>query len=219
VAAGGPRFDLGSALTAASGALGQRAEALGALWRQKQLEYSWLRSLMGRHADFWTVTGDALDYALARFGIEAPDIRAKLMGAYLALRAYPEVTPVLQALQRLKLRAAILSNGSPSMLAAVVSTAAIGPLLHDIISVEDVGVFKPHPTVYQRAVDRLGVTPDAICFLSANGWDIAGAASFGFRTVWVNRAGAPPERLPAGAAAEISDLGGLLALLPAAETG
>ncbi len=215
----GTLFDLGSALAGAAAALGDKAQAVATLWRRKQLEYSWLRSLMGRYADFWAVTGEALDHALAAHRIEAPDVRARLMSAYLTLKAYADVRPVLEALHRRRMAAAILSNGTKSMLTAVVSHAGIGPLLAEVISVEEVGIYKPHPSVYQRAVDRLAVPRERICFLSANGWDVAGAASFGFRAVWVNRDGGVPERLPAGAAAEIRDLGGLLGLLGAPAAG
>jgi 2-haloacid dehalogenase len=215
----GTLFDLRSALTAAAADLRAKAEPLGALWRQKQLEYSWLRSLMGRHADFWAVTGEALDFAMAQHGLADPELRARLMSAYLVLKAYPEASAVLEALQQRRVPAAILSNGAPSMLAAVVSSAGLGPLLLQVISVEEVGIFKPHPTVYQRAVDRLGVAAERICFLSSNGWDVAGAASFGFRTVWVNRAGASAEQLPGTPAAVIADLRGLLDLLPVAAGG
>jgi 2-haloacid dehalogenase len=212
----GTLFDLGSALAGASAALGDKAEPIAALWRRKQLEYSWLRSLMGRHADFWSVTGEALDHALATHGIAAPVIRARLMSAYLALAPYPEARGVLEELHRRKMPAAILSNGTPTMLTAIVRHASFGPLLKEVISVEEVGIYKPHPTVYQRAIDRLGVARERICFLSGNGWDVAGAASFGFRVAWVNRAGAIGEHLPARPAAEIKDLRGLLDLLPAA---
>ncbi|MBX6321696.1 MAG: haloacid dehalogenase type II [Rhodospirillaceae bacterium] len=209
----GTLFDLGSALSGAAAALGDRAEGVAALWRRKQLEYAWLRSLMDRYADFWAVTGEALDHALAAHGIVAPEIRARLMSSYLALKPYPDVRPVLAALHRRRMAAAILSNGTRSMLTAVVSHAGITALLAEIISVDEVGVYKPHPAVYQRAVDRLGVPRERICFLSSNGWDVAGAATFGFRAVWVNRAGAVPDCLPARAAAEIRDLSALPALL------
>jgi 2-haloacid dehalogenase len=212
----GTLFNLGSALAGAGVALGDKADPIAALWRRKQLEYSWLRSLMGRHADFWTVTGEALDHALAAHGIAAPEIRARLMSAYLSLAPYPETRGVLEELHRRKVPAAILSNGSQTMLTAIVSHARLGPLLKEVISVEEAGIYKPHPTVYQRAVDRLGVARERICFLSSNGWDVAGAASFGFRVIWVNRAAAPPERLPGAPAAEVADLGGLLAFVPAA---
>lgn len=211
----GTLFDLRSALTTAAADLGAKAEPFGALWRQKQLEYSWLRSLMGKHADFWAVTGEALDYAMAHYGLTAPELRARLMSAYLALKAYPDALTVLTALQERRIPAAILSNGAPSMLAAIVSHAGLRPLLQEVISVEEVGIFKPHPSVYQLAVERLGVPAEQICFLSANGWDIAGAASFGFRAVWVNRTGAGPEKLPGKPHAEVKELTGLLELLPA----
>jgi 2-haloacid dehalogenase len=215
----GTLFDLSSALSGAAADLGDTSNAVAALWRRKQLEYSWLRSLMGRHADFWTVTGEALDHALEAHGVAAPEIRARLMSAYLSLTPYPEARGVLEALHQRKIPAAILSNGAPTMLTAIVSHAGFGPLLKEVITVEEVGIYKPHPNVYQRAVDRLAVPRERICFLSSNGWDVAGAASFGFRVLWVNRAGAAPERLPGVPAAEIADLGGLLSFLPPAVQG
>jgi 2-haloacid dehalogenase len=163
---------------------------------------------MGHHADFWQVTGDALDYALARTGAD-PALREPLMQAYLALDAYPEVPDVLRRLRAGGLKTAILSNGAPKMLEAGARSAGIDGLLDVVLSVEDVGVFKPHPKVYQLAVDRLGVRADQIAFQSSNAWDVSGAAAFGLRAVWVNRHGMPPERLPGVAEHELRDLSGL----------
>ena len=211
----GTLFDLGSAVARERGRLGaERADALSRIWRTKQLEYTWLRSLMGRHADFRRVTGDSLDHALDALGLAAEDgLRDALMRAYLRLDAYPEVPAVLRRLRAAGLPCAILSNGSPEMMAAGVGSAGLGDLLDAVLSVESVGVFKPHPSVYRLAVDRLGVRPGEIAFQSSNAWDVHGAAAFGFRCVWVNRAGAAPERLPGAAAAELRDLGGLPDLL------
>jgi 2-haloacid dehalogenase len=206
----GTLFDLGSAVARERGRLGARADELGRIWRTKQLEYTWLRSLMGRHADFWRVTGDALDHALDALGIADPDLREALMRAYLRLDAYPEVAAVLQRLRDAGLPRAILSNGSPVMLEAGVKSAGLADLLGAVLSVESVGVFKPHPAVYQLAVDRLGVAARGeIAFLSSNAWDVHGAAAFGLRCAWVNRAGAKPERLPGAALVELQDLSGL----------
>jgi 2-haloacid dehalogenase len=208
----GTLFDVHSAVARLRLRVGAQADALSQLWRAKQLEYTWLRALMGRHADFWQVTGDALDYALARTGVD-PAVREPLMQAYLALDAYPEVPDVLRRLRAGGLRTAILSNGEPGMLAAGARSAGIDGLLDAILSVEDVGIFKPHPRVYQLAVDRLGVPADRIAFQSSNAWDVSGAATFGLRAVWINRLGMPPERLPGAAEHELRDLSGLLALL------
>ncbi len=167
---------------------------------------------MGRHADFWQVTGEALDYALARTGIE-PALRAPLLEAYLALDAYPEVADVLRRLRAGGLTTAILSNGEPRMLEAGARSAGIERMLDAILSVEAVGIFKPAARVYRLAVDRLGVPAQAIAFQSSNAWDVHGAACCGLRPVWVNRQGAPPERLPGAAEHELRDLAALPALL------
>jgi 2-haloacid dehalogenase len=208
----GTLFDVHSAVARLRARVGEHAEALSQLWRAKQLEYTWLRALMGRHAGFWQVTGDALDHALARTGVD-PALREPLMQAYLALDAYPEVPDTLRRLREGKLRIALLSNGEPGMLATAAQSAGIDGMLDAILSVEEVGIFKPHPKVYQLAVDRLAVPPDQIAFQSSNAWDVSGAASFGLRTVWINRQGMPPERLPGSAEHELSDLSGLPALL------
>lgn len=208
----GTLFDVHSAVARLRARVGRQADALSQLWRTKQLEYTWLRALMGRHVDFWQVTGDALDYALARTGVD-PAVREPLMEAYLSLDAYPEVPEVLRRLRAGGLKTAILSNGEPEMLAAGARSARIDALLDAVLSVEDVGIFKPHPKVYQLAVDRLGVAAERIAFQSSNAWDVNGAATFGFRAVWINRLGLPPERLPGAAEHELKDLSELPALL------
>ena len=208
----GTLFDVHSAVARLRDRVGEQADALSQLWRTKQLEYTWLRALMGRHVDFWQVTGDALDYALARTGVD-PAVREPLMEAYLSLDAYPEVPDVLRRLRAGGLKTAILSNGEPEMLAAGARSARIDDLLDAVLSVENVGIFKPHPKVYQLAVDRLGVAAERIAFQSSNAWDVNGAATFGFRAVWINRLGMPPERLPGAATHELRDLSGLPTLL------
>jgi 2-haloacid dehalogenase len=208
----GTLFDVHSAVARLRARIGAPADALSQLWRSKQLEYTWLRAVMGRHADFWQVTGDALDYALARTGTD-PAVREPLMQAYLSLAAYPEVPGVLRRLRAGGLATAILSNGEPGMLQAGARSAGIEDLLDAILSVEDVGIFKPHSKVYQLAVDRLALPPDQIAFQSSNAWDVNGAAAFGLRAVWINRLKMPPERLPGAAEHELRDLSGLPALL------
>jgi len=196
----GTLFDVHSAVAAHSARMGQNADAISATWRSKQLEYTWLRSLMGRHADFWEVTGDALDFALERHGIDThaathSGLRDALMQAYLKLLPYPEVATTLAELRERGLRMAILSNGSPDMLAAAVDNAQLHGMFEAVLSVESVGIYKPAPRVYQMAVEQLGLSRKHILFLSSNGWDVSGAKSFGFRTFWINRTGAPVERL------------------------
>jgi len=203
----GTLLDVGDLTAAARPRLGERATALGDLIRRKQLEYSWLRTLMGRHADFRQVTADALDYALEAFGCsDDPALRAALLDRWRAPRPYPDALALLDRLRAAGMATAILSNGPPAMLGEAVAAAGLGDRLDAVLSVEAVGRYKPHPEVYALASARFGVTPGAIGFVSGNGWDVAGAAAFGFRVAWVNRAGAPRERLPAGPAAVIASL-------------
>jgi 2-haloacid dehalogenase len=209
----GTLFDVHSAVAGLRDRIGPKADDLSQLWRTKQLEYTWLRALMGRHADFWQVTGDALDHACARLGVDPAPIREPLMQAYLALDAYPEVGAMLERLRRGGIRLAILSNGAPQMLAAGAKSAGIDGLLDAILSVEEVGIYKPHPKVYQLALDRLGVGAGEVAFMSSNAWDVHGAACFGLRPVWINRMRAPRERLPEGPEHELLDLSGLPALI------
>ena len=192
----GTLFDVTSAAERASDQLGERWRDFAETWRTKQLQYTWLRSLMGRHADFWKVTGDALDFALEAARVSDPSLRDRLMGLYERLGAYPDARPALVALQERRLRLAILSNGSPRMLAGAAESAGLAPLLDAILSVEEVGVYKPSPAVYRLAADRLGVWPAEVAFVSANGWDACGARASGFRVAWCNRTGQPAERIP-----------------------
>ena len=192
----GTLFDVNAAAAQCCDALGGKADELSALWRTRQLEYTWLRSLMQEYVEFWQVTGDGLDYALAVLGIEDDALRQRLMDIYMRLDAYPEVKDVLTALKVGGLKTAILSNGSPKMLSSAVENAGINEVLDDTFSVDSIGIYKPHPSVYQMAVDGLGVNAERICFMSSNAWDAAAAANFGFRVVWVNRFGQPHERIP-----------------------
>ena len=209
----GTLFDVHSAVGRHSEAIGANAGAVSQLWRTKQLEYTWLRSLMGTHCDFWQLTGDALDYALDSHGIDDRDLREQLMQAYLRLSPYPEVGDVLRQLKNGGMQLAILSNGSPDMLAAAVNNAGIANLLDAVLSIEEVGVYKPDPRVYKLVEQRLGVKPAAVSFQSSNAWDAVGAAQFGFQVAWVNRFGQRRERLPAQPQAEIKTLDELPALV------
>ena len=192
----GTLFDVSAATARCRDELGDRADALTTVWRSKQLEYSWLRSLRGDYVDFWHVTGQSLDYALAAIGVHDPALRSRLMELYFVLDAFPDMRDALAELKTAGLKMAILSNGSPSMLTAAVHRARLEDLLDAVISVDSVRIYKPHPTVYQLAVDRLKLPADRICFLSANYWDASGAALFGFRVIWINRTGALPDPLP-----------------------
>ena len=209
----GTLFDVGSAAKRCADVLGTKADALAAQWRTSQLQYTWLRSLMGRHADFWQVTSDALDFAMDALAIGDTALKKRLMDLYLELSAYPDAAVALATLRHAKRPAAILSNGTPKMLAATVRSAGLDALIDPVLSVEEVGIYKPHPRVYQLAVDRLGIKPDRIGFVSSNGWDVAGAGAFGFKAIWVNRAGAKTERLPTKPIAQITRLDELPALL------
>lgn len=209
----GTLFDFNSAVARHRARLGETADEFSAMWRRKQLEYSWLRSLMHRHVDFWQVTQDALDYCLEAFDVMDSALRLDLMEAYRQLDCYPDVRPTLEQLKANGFLTAILSNGSPLMLQSAVKSANIQKLIDRILSVEQVGVYKPDPRVYQLAVDQLALSPRKIVFLSANAWDTVGAANFGLRVVWVNRFNQFPERLPYKADAEIQSLVELPALL------
>ena len=192
----GTLFDFASAARGCRDVLGEAIDRLTALWRDKQLQYTWLRAVQGRHADFWQVTSDALDFTLETLALEKPGLRDRLMNLYLTLEPFPEVPDVLERLKRSGLRTAILSNGSPQMLDAVVRASGLGAHLDAVLSVEAVGVYKPHPKVYQLAVDRLGIPAAGIAFQSSNAWDAYAASAFGMRVVWCNRYGQRPERLP-----------------------
>ena len=212
----GTLFDFGAAARVCRDFLGADVDRLTALWRDKQLQYTWLRAIQGRHADFWQVTGDALDFALETLGIERAGVRDRLMTLYLTLDPFPEVAGVLEQLRAAGIRTAILSNGSPRMLAAAVKAAQLEALLDAVLSVEEVGVYKPHPKVYQLAVDRLAVPASAISFQSSNAWDAYAASAFGMKVVWCNRYGQRRERLPGAPDYEVETLLELPALVGAA---
>ncbi len=168
--------------------------ALSTLWRQKQLEYTWLRSLMGRYEDFWAVTEAGLRYAVRRLGLTASEAQLRrLMDAYLSLACFPEVK---DALTRLAGRPrAILSNGSPRMLDAAVASAGLRDLLQHVLSVDAVRTYKPSPAVYALAPQAMGLPAGELLFVSSNAWDVAGAKAFGYQVAWCNRTGAPEEEL------------------------
>jgi len=189
----GTLFDV-HAVVEAGRAITTDPAALSAAWRQKQLEYTWLRALMGRYEDFWAVTAAALRHAVRRLGLTASEAElARLMDAYLSLACFPEVRP---ALERLAGRPrAILSNGAPRMLAAAVAASGLGRHLEHIISVDAVRTYKPSPRVYALGPETLGVPAGELLFVSSNAWDVAGAKAFGYRVAWCNRAGAPEEEL------------------------
>lgn len=212
----GTLFDYASAAARCGDVLGEKLEPLNNLWRRKQLEYTWLRALQQRHVGFWEVTGDALDFALDTLGIADDRLRKRLMDLYLTLDAFAEVPETLRQIKAAGLKTAILSNGSPAMLEAAVDHAGIAHLLDLVLSVEEIGTYKPHRHVYQFAVDRLGVPATRISFQSSNAWDAYAASAFGMRVVWCNRYAQRPERLPGKPDREIRTLGDLPALVGAA---
>ena len=211
----GTLFDFAAAAKGCRDLLGNDIDRLTVLWREKQLQYTWLRAVQGRHEDFWQVTGDALDFALETLGIEKPGLRERLMTLYLTLDAFPEVPAVLKRLKQAGLQTAILSNGSPKMLDAVVKSANLVGLIDAVLSVEEVGVYKPHPRVYQLAVDRLKVPASAIAFQSSNAWDAYAASAFGMQVVWCNRYAQRRERLPGRPDREVRSLTELPSLVGA----
>jgi 2-haloacid dehalogenase len=211
----GTLFDVGSAAARCAEALGDHTSRLAALWRDKQLQYTWLRTLQHRHADFWQVTGEALDFALDALGLADRGLREPLMQLYLTLDAYPEVRATIEQLRGAGLATAILSNGAPAMLAAAVGHAGLAHLFDPVLSVEEVGVYKPHAKVYRLACDRLGLAAGEIAFVSSNGWDAWAASAFGMHAMWCNRSDQPRERLPGGPEYEIRSLAELPPLLAA----
>lgn len=209
----GTLFDLSSVAQRSAARLGERAPALLALWRQKQLEYTWLRTLMQRHAPFDQVTADSLHYALESLGISDPELHGELLAGYLSVAPYPEVPATLAALEQAGISRGILSNGTPAMLESALRTSGLESSFHHVLSVESVGCYKPDPRVYTLASSQTGTSLEEIAFVSSNAWDVAGASSFGLRVVWVNRSMAASERLPGAPAATIASLAELPGIL------
>ena len=208
----GTLFDVHSAVGRHSARLPD-ASTVSMLWRTKQLEYTWLRTLMGRYVDFWQITQDALNFALDTHEMTDAELQQNLMQAYLELSCYPEVPKVLETLKQKGFRCAILSNGSTEMLNSAVRNSELQDFFDAVISVDSLGVYKPDSRVYQLAVDQLDLQPREIAFQSSNAWDAAGAGAFGFKVAWINRFGQQAERLGTLADAELKDLAGLPALL------
>ncbi len=208
----GTLFDVHAAIARHRGACGADADRLSELWRTKQLEYSWTLTLAGTYADFWTLTERALDYAMARFPSVPTYIRPHLLEAYFKLEAFADAAPCLAALKAAGARTAILSNGSPKMLAAAVDNAGLGPMLDAVLSVDAIRQYKPRPEVYALVTDRMQVAPNEVAFVSSNRWDVMGAARFGFSAIWINRAGMPDEYPDQGPRAIVGNLSELLTL-------
>ena len=213
----GTVFDFASAAACCTEIPEDKRVALTTLWRDKQVQYTWLRSLQGQYANFWQVTGDALDFTLDSLGIASPGLRTRLMDLYLTLTAFPEVPETLRKLRTAGFATAILSNGTPDMLDAVVRGAGLTGLFDAVLSADAVGVYKTHPRVYEHALAQLGVRADQVSFQSSNGWDAFAASHFGMRVVWCNRYGQPRERLPGSPGHEVRSLTELPALLGSAD--
>lgn len=189
----GTLFDVHSAVARLADRMGADAERISELWRQKQLEYTWTRSLMQRYADFWQVTGDALDHALAVSGRHDPALRSALLNAYRELDAYPDVRAALNGYRALGMHVAVFSNATLPMLQRALAAARLEDLVDTVYSTHELGIYKPAVRVYEAAAEAFGVPPHAIAFHSSNSWDAAGAASCGWDAMWINRSGRPPE--------------------------
>ncbi len=209
----GTIFDFASAAARCTDIPGGRHAELTSLWREKQLQYTWLRSLQDRYADFWHVTSEALDFTLDSLGIAVPGLRDRLMDLYLTLSAFPEVHDTLRRLKQAGFTTAILSNGSPAMLDSAVRAAGLHPLVDAVLSADAVQVFKTDSRVYDYALQQLGMRADQILFQYPNDWDAYAASAFGMRVVWCNRYGQQHERLPGRPDHEVRSLAELPSLL------
>lgn len=208
----GTLFDVHSAANKYAADIGPQWERLSQIWRTKHLEYTWIHGTTGRHIAFWTLAQRSLDFAAASTGGLPDDLKQKLLAAYRTLGAYAEVRGVLSTLKADGAKLAILTNGDPDMVAEAITAAGLEGLFDAVLTVHEAGVFKPDARVYKLATDRFSVEPSAISFQSSNRWDIAGGQVFGFRTVWINRTGAPdeyPDMPPAHTITDLTALAGL----------
>ncbi|WP_153769855.1 haloacid dehalogenase type II [Labrenzia sp. CE80] len=208
----GTLFDVHAAVRKHAEKLGPDAQAFSFVWRQKQLEYSWVRALMKKYQDFWSLTEQALDTAYALYPSADKSLRDDLLNAYWTLDCYPEVPQVLTGLKATGAKIAILSNGSPAMLDAAVQAAGLADLLDNVFSVDELKTYKTDERTYEMVTNHFRIYPDAVSFQSSNRWDVAGATAFGFRTVWMNRTNQPDEYTDLAPSAVLSDLTGLAGL-------
>ena len=208
----GTLFDVHAAIARHRDAAGPEADRFSEIWRAKQLEYAWMLSAAGHYVDFWTLTERALDHAFARVSSVDKSLRPTLLNAYFKLDAFPDARSALAALKAKGMKTAILSNGNPRMLDGAVGAAGIGDLLDAVLSVDTIRIYKPQPTVYAMVTERFNVGPADVAFVSSNRWDVMGAAAFGFRCVWVNRANLPDEYPEFAPVAVVHDLGALATL-------
>ncbi len=208
----GTLFDFHAAVSRHSAAAGPDAAQFSEVWRQKQIEYTWTLTLAGRYEEFWTLTQRALDYCFERFPSVDRGLRDALLGAYLKLDAYPDARTLLAALKARGESTAILTNGSPAMVAAAVEAAGLQGLLDAVLSVDAVKMFKPRPETYALVTKKFACRPADVVFVSSNRWDAFGATAFGFRTFWINRAKAPDEYPGFAPAATATSLSGVLSV-------
>ena len=208
----GTLFDVNSAAEKCKEKIGDKWESFANYWRTTQLEYTWLRSLMKRHKDFWQVTEDSLDKSLLAFKID-PNMRSELLNLYKILNTFPEVKEVLKNLKEKKYKISILSNGTPDLLDGLVKSNNLEKMFDDIFSVEEVGIYKPDAKVYDMPIKKYKVSKNEVAFLSANTWDVSGAGNFGFNAIWVNRNKNIFDKLDYIPHNEINNLNGLLKLI------
>ena len=197
----GTLFDINSAARRCAEETGRDSfsklwPSISSIWREKQLSYTWLFNSLKRYSDFWEITENALDYALETVGLDSDlGLKKRLLDLYMEIETYGEVKVSLANLNEKDITCAILSNGSKSMLNSAIKNSGIGGLIHSVFSVDEVGIFKPDPKVYEMVLTHLPFELNEVLFISSNGWDIAGAASFGFKTVWINRLDLPEDKL------------------------
>jgi len=182
----GTLFDVNSAAEKCKGKIGDKWEGFANFWRTTQLEYTWLRSLMNRHKDFWQVTEDSLDKSIKAFKIDN-SMKSELLNLYKVLSPYPEVKEVLKKLKEKKYRISILSNGTPTLLDKLVKSNNLENIFDDLFSIEEVGIYKPDSKVYDMPVKKYQIKADNVAFLSANTWDVSGGGNYGYNAIWVNR--------------------------------
>jgi 2-haloacid dehalogenase len=207
----GTLFDIGAAVARHRDRIGAAADPLVALWRQKQLEYTWVRSLAGRYRDFWSLTAEALDYAMARYGLADAALRADLLDAYWTLDAYPDAAPALAALRGKGVRLALFTNGGPDMARAAMKASGLDALIDDLVSVDAVGIYKTSPLAYALLRDRLSLDASEIALVSSNRWDIAGGSAFGLEAIYLDRLGMPEEYADLAPSRRIASLIDLIA--------
>ena len=208
----GTLFDVNSAAEKCKDKIGDKWERFANFWRTTQLEYTWLRSLMDRHKDFWQITEDSLDKSMKAFDIN-PSMRNELLNLYKILSPYKEVPDTLKALKEKKFKLAILSNGTPSLLDQLVKSNHLDNLFDDIFSIEQVGIYKPSSRVYDMPIKKYNISKSEVAFLSANTWDVSGGGNYGYQSIWVNRNNNIFDNLDFKPKYQITDLNKLIQLL------